>query len=65
MNSREKLIDLYVRLPNGNGCMLSLPPKSTLHDLTLQLNSTNLNLPKKYHVSYQGQRIKEYSQSLK
>lgn len=56
--------DIYVRLPNGNGCHLSVLPQMTLHDLGLRVKDASMHLPETYRFIFKGHRVKNYIVTL-
>lgn len=57
-------VDIFLRLPNGNGWRVKALSRTTLSQLAEQLKKTSLHLPQIYRFVIKGQRVKNYSMTL-
>lgn len=55
----------YLRLHNGNGCLLNLPPSCTLQRALSILVEQRLTLPSAYRLIVNGKHVRDYSLTIK
>jgi hypothetical protein len=64
MSFQKQSIDLFVRLPNGNGCQFTVSDQATCHQLARLIEKTGLHLPDAYRFVIKGSKVKDYSLKL-
>ena len=64
MDEESKKIKFYLRLHNGNGCMLNVPPSHTLQRALSILVGEKLSLPASYRLIINGRHVRDYSLTI-
>lgn len=65
MPKDQIMTSFYLRLHNGNGCLLSLPSTCTLQRALGILVEQRLTLPSAYRLIVNGRHVRDYSLTIK
>lgn len=64
-DGKEKVrIEVFLRLHNGNGCLLTVCNTITFADFKKKIEETKLELPSEYSLIFQGKRLAKMEGSL-